>query len=254
MHRLVRGLKSRVEMLEHHVLAIQKLVDGRAVWMPAFNYDFCRTGYYNTRTSVSQVGPIPEFFRLERAVWRTPTPVFSITGQGEPPKRSSSLLGLVDPFGSSSSFADLTVGQGIVVWYGAPITALTIMHYAERMSGGSSGPLYRYDKLFAGRIVDGDDEHRVVLNYHVRPLVGRVQYDRPRIEADLRREGIFRDLDAHGDVRWAPAQDLSDYWIEQLNRDPLYLLDDQSRTWVSGQLSRLGRRFTIEDFESEDAL
>ena len=39
------------------------------------------------------------------------------------------------------------------------------------------------------------------------------------------------------------------YWLERLNKDPYYLLDETSKEWVIPKIEELGRQFKITDFE-----
>ena len=71
---LVPKTKSRDAFIDSHLELLGKAADGRATWMPAFNYDFPRTGTFNVSSDPSQLGPIPERFRLTTAKWRTRCP------------------------------------------------------------------------------------------------------------------------------------------------------------------------------------
>ena len=59
---------------------------------------------------------------------------------------------MLDPFGSDTVFGLIHRADGVVMMYGAPFNSFTAIHYIERLSGG---PLYRYDKLFSGKVLHG---------------------------------------------------------------------------------------------------
>ena len=45
------------------------------------------------------------------------------------------------------------------------------------------------------------------------------------------------------------ANDLVNYWLDKLNQDPLYLLDQTTRYNVSKKLDKLGSKFELKHFE-----
>jgi aminoglycoside N3'-acetyltransferase len=73
----------------------------------------------------------------------TPIPIFSVSGTGDLPDVEWG--NDTDPFGSKSIFAKLSELDGVILYYGDTFHYNTIVHYAERVSGG---PAYRYDKVF----------------------------------------------------------------------------------------------------------
>ncbi len=245
---LVRHLRGRRAMAEAHVANLEVISDGRDRWVPTFNYDYCTDGRFDVAASASQVGPITEAFRTGHAAWRSAMPVFSFAGTGVPPADAAGRNGELDPFDERSGFARLIAGDGVIVWYGAPLGATTLIHHVEHLAGR---PRYRYDKWFDGEVVDGDRRWTTRLRYHVRPMGRHLDYDFERMEADLVDAGILHVLDAEAGVRWASAAELAERWVAELQRDPLALLDASSLAWVGPELDRLGRRFELTDFEGD---
>jgi aminoglycoside 3-N-acetyltransferase len=237
---------SRGELLSSHLDTLEKLAHGRDLWVPTFNYDFLRTGTFDSSSDPSQVGPITEAFRVSRAMWRTPTPVFNFAGTGAPPPTDIGDGSVVDPFDSSSLFALAGSLDGSVAWYGATLSSTTLLHHAERLAGG---PIYRYDKLFRGVVRHQGSSTQLTLNYHVRPMGHHLDYDWPRLERETIEAGVVRRIGGREHARWAPARLLTDFWVGRLRDDPLALLDEESRTWVDRRLQALGRPFVIEDFK-----
>lgn len=246
-HKLTAGGRSRPEILDRHTANLVGLAEGRDIWVPTFNYDFLRSGIYRVESDPSQVGPIGEYLRTSRTQWRTEYPVFNIAGTGEEPSGRLEDGATIDPFDNDSLFGVLTRLRGSILWYGAPMSSSTIIHHAERVSGG---PLYRYDKLFPGAVVgtSGEAKH-VTLRYHVRPWGQTLEYDWHRLESDLRAVGLISEIEQSAFVNIVIAADLVNFWMGRLRDDPLYLLDAQSREWVSRKLDVLGRRFQLGDFE-----
>jgi aminoglycoside 3-N-acetyltransferase len=246
---LLPATRDRQVFVDSHLGLLDEAAAGRSLWMPAFNYDFPRTRSFDVRCDPSQLGPIPERFRTTAATWRTPIPIFSGAGTGEPP--SIYWADLTDPFGADSLFARLVQADGVILYYGDTFHYNTIVHYAERLSGG---PAYRYDKIFPGSVTHADGSTSVgSLLYHVRPLGTGLEYDWPAILSRAIAAGICVSSAEHPQILAAGARALAQFLVDEMRADPLALLDSATRDWVEPELERLGRRFTIEDFEGVPA-
>lgn len=221
----------------------------RPLWMPAFNYEFARSGLFDVRTTPSMVGVLSEDFRTTRAAWRSPVPVFSIAGEGAEPNLDPARPE-VRPFGTDSLFARLTQAHGSVVMVGCGISFATLIHHAEVADGLE--PLYRYEKTFTGRIVDAQNaEQDVTVVYHVTDLRRRVTYNWPRIHSVMADDGALEFIDLLGGSWAIDARTFVDIWVNQAVRDPLWAISDDSRAWVEPLLGTLGRGFRRADFEGE---
>lgn len=246
-HALAVGGRTRRELLSCHIEIVRSILDGRDIWVPTFNYDFLRTGMYLPESDRSQVGPINDFIRTEFADWRTSCPVFNFAGTGEHPVSGVVDGTAIDPFDATSAFGALIERDGSVLWYGAPFASSTIIHHIERVSGG---PAYRYDKIFRGTVeLKSGQAARVSLRYHVRPWQQHLDYDWGRLRGDLIKQQVLSEIDRPTGLAVAPARLMAEFWRAQLMEDPLYLLDERSRLWVSAKLDQLGRRFMLDDFE-----
>lgn len=243
--RLVRGSRDRLALLDSHIAVLRDISADRSMWMPAFNYDFPQTGVFDVRLDPVQVGPIPERFRSTTAQWRTAVPMFTVAGTGPPPPVRWG--DDTDPFGEESIFARLAEMNGVILYYGNTFATNTIVHYAERRYGG---PAYRYDKRFRGRVIMPDGQSLSgSLSSHVRPLSHHVDYDWPRLLRLATAAGVCRPVENFPEVMAASARFIVEFWIRAMLDDPLSLLDAESRIWIEPALDRLGRRFTIADFE-----
>lgn len=246
--RLAGPHRDRAVLLDAHLSILREVAGDVPLWLPAFNYDFTRTGVFDVSLSASQLGPIPEHFRTTVAEWRTPIPIFSLTGVGAGP---SSEWGFdTDPFGDHSAFAELVKQDGVVLYYGDTFHYSTIIHYAERLAGG---PFYRYDKTFPGHVVLEDGSViEGALRYHVRPLGTGLDYDWPRILDEALEAGVCARLDDYPEVMAASARGLCALWASEIGTDPFTLLDEKSRRWAEPAIEELGRRFIITDFEGPE--
>ena len=243
---LVPKSTTRSELLASHLGNITELADGRDVWMPTFNYDFCRTGHFDCLDDQSAVGPISEHFRTCGSAWRTICPVFNFAGIGPEPDCHIEDGGLVDPFDASSVFAQLVDRDGSVVWYGAPFSSTTLIHHVEAICGR---PLYRYDKFFPGTVQCKGTASNVTIRYHVRPNGLVLEYDWPRLLNEMTEAGIIKSIEPRAQLFSARARRMVEFWSDRLSEDPLHLLDRPTRFWVEDWLEKLGRRFEQRDFE-----
>jgi aminoglycoside 3-N-acetyltransferase len=248
---LVPRSTDRVALLEAHLVRIEAIVAGRDLWFPTFNYGYPGSGVFDVCNDRSELGPISEHFRTARANWRTRTPMFSASGTGARPPAADNVPPLINPFGPESIFASLCESDGSILWYGAPFSAATIIHYAEARSGG---PSYRYDKDFPGEVVERDHRWATTLRSHVRPMEMPFGYAWSRLFANASRQGVVSTVDgAHGVCLWSRARDLVRTWLELMADDPLALLEADTRAWVAPKLERLGRRFELRDFEDKSS-
>ncbi|MEO5904515.1 MAG: AAC(3) family N-acetyltransferase [Gemmatimonadaceae bacterium] len=246
--RLAPRNRDRATLLDSHLDILTTAAGGRGLWLPSFNYDFPRTHRFDLVNDPCQLGPLPEHFRQTRQEWRTPVPMFSVSGIGEMPE-----VGWgdeTDPFGTESIFAEMERRDAVIVYYGDTFHYNTLVHYSERKSGG---PIYRYDKIFRGVVVmDGGEEHPGFLAYHVRPLGSGLDYDWPRLLEEASAAGVCVRLDGHPEVLAASASVLTQHWLEAMRDDPFSLLDARTQKWVRLAHEETGRRFMIGDFESPE--
>jgi aminoglycoside 3-N-acetyltransferase len=243
--RLVPPSRDREALLDSHAEVLRAAAGDRSIWMPAFNYDFPRTGLFDVSRDPSQLGPLPERFRLDASEWRTEIPIFSAAGTGAQP--SVPWAYRTDPFGDESIFARLVEADGVILYYGDTFHYNTIVHYAERLTGG---PPYRYDKLFPGTVTRADGSTvKGSLNYHVRPSGMGLDYDWPSILARALAAGACLRLEHHPEILAASAGTLTRFLLAEMQKNPVGLLDADTRRRVEPALARLGRRFLIDDFE-----
>ena len=215
------------------------------ILMPVFNYDFLTSGVFSLERSPSQVGVINEHFRTTIATWRTPVPVFSVSGNGELPPIY--FQGIIDPFDEKSIFEYLYKTNSLILYYGANFSVTTLIHYVERIS---KKLVYRYDKYFHGKIISDCSSELITLKYHVRPAGYELDYDWNRLEKDLINQNILRCFDKGVvKIRILNVKDLVDFWLERFNCNRLYFLTKESEAWVKPLLDKLGRSFLLSDFE-----
>jgi acyl carrier protein/aminoglycoside N3'-acetyltransferase/catechol 2,3-dioxygenase-like lactoylglutathione lyase family enzyme len=216
----------------------------------AFNYQFPKTRNIDLRSAPVQVGSLNQHMLEHWAGWRTTDPVFSWLTRAPEEAIDAAEGKTTVAFGGRSAFAAAVAGKGALLLYGTGVEILTLVHHAEWLAGGVP---YRYNKLFAGTLVDWNGEHRSI-DYllHVRPWERYLDYDWAGIEQLLIDAGVIHHI--------VPAVPVCGFLLdaagavaaltEAIKYAPLCLLDAASREWVEPELSRLGRRFELADFES----
>ena len=243
----VRNSSSVEQMLSNHIELLGNIVPHDRLLFPTFNYDFLRTGFYHVRTDISQVGPLSEYARTCWSQWRSSIPVFNVCGIGSFNNKSVDNR-IIDPFGSESIFAELYDEAGSLLFYGSKMASATAIHYIERKSGG---PVYRYDKMFSGLVVNNNASQQVTFKYHCRPYGFSLDYNFEKIESHLMLQGVIKAIDLPGfTVKLVNYRAMVDFLVNKIDEDPLFLLDDNSYKWVSAKMDLLGRRFEINDFEA----
>lgn len=242
---------NRNQLLGNHRETLQRLTQPSNLWIPLFNYQFPKTKSFDLLNTKSELGPLTEFMRTEWAIERSFDPMFSF-GSLNPIPIKEKIVKEITAFGAQTAFSTLVEERGGILFYGADISSITFIHHIESLSGT---PLYRYDKIFKGVIIDKENrEHEISYKYHVTPLNKHIDYDWIGIKQDLRDAGLLSTVSkgAIDIALYLPAYDLSLFWIEKLKTDPFYLLDRNSRSWVEPLIDKLGRQFDINDFEERD--
>lgn len=242
-----RGGKEK--FIADHCDKLSQLFGDSSIYQPTFNYKFLPERKTDVRNRRSEVGVLSEYFRKNIAEWYTRDPVFSFSGKGpytyNEPIKTSGLE--IDPFDNTSFFHHLYDQDALLFHYGSEFKHSTILHYIERKLGTV---VYRYDKIFEGIVVDGEEEIAVRYKYHVRPWGKHLDYDWDKIIADLVNGGILH-MEEEGNTRicFCSIREMTDFLFEKMSANPLYSLDKETLDWVTPALDKLGRAFTISDFE-----
>lgn len=220
--------------------------DGRrGLVFPAFNYDYGSTRVFDMDNDPAQVGSLVEWLRKTGEMRRTAVPFFSFLSERDLGIDTS---GPVNPFDTASGFQWLVDHDASLVMYGAPMHSLTFIHYVEEMAGG---PVYRYTKSFPGEVHSAKGKEHCDFAMHVRPMGVHMDYDWPRLVADLRDQGILKHAEMAPDFQWLTARTLLEYWGSRIAEDPFFLLDAQSRSYFERATNNGRSRVQLTDFENE---
>lgn len=211
---------------------------------PAFNYDYGNKRVFDVDSDPVQVGALPEWLRQKGGTHRSPVPFFSVLSGRDLDLKTDEQI---NPFGDASAFQWLVDYDANLTLLGAPLHSLTFIHYVEEMSGG---PAYRYNKSFPGKTVRGGIAAPCDFSMHVRPMGVHLDYDWPRLEADLRAQGLLQQASSAPDLQWLNARALLEYWGNQIVTDPFYLLDAPSCELFKKATDGGKNRVQQEDYEN----
>ncbi|MEM6961424.1 MAG: AAC(3) family N-acetyltransferase [Myxococcota bacterium] len=246
---LLQERASAQQILDGHLACLKRLANARVTYLPTFNYDYANSGQYDIARSASQVGSLTEHIRRLSA-WRSAVPIFSVCGPEKAPVREAipDQVQELDPFGAESIFQHLYDAGAAVLFYGARFASFTGIHFIERHAGG---PLYRYDKLFRGHVAFPDGRvGQTIVNYHVRPLGQRVEYDFDRLWTLLESDGLGWTYSAPlVDIRCLDFRAAVDRLGQEMQQDPFALLTESNRCFWRLEADRLGRRVQQTDYE-----
>lgn len=211
--------------------------DGREILLPAFNYDFTRTGLFNVVKDLPQVGRVP-LEAMSRPGWfRSHSPVYSfLSNQQEPPLS-------LRPFSEESVFADLVMSDGEIALLGVGFESLTFIHHVEHIFDVP----YRYSKSFKGQVLSNGEVYSVTSEFHVRPKGLDISYDFGKIGRALLASSAARISD-RGLTLLSARSSLATL-LDGLKENPTFLLNSDSAKSVLSKLDSLGRAVQLEDFE-----
>jgi aminoglycoside 3-N-acetyltransferase len=214
------------------------------IWFPSYNYNFGETKIFNPKLDGTSVGAINLAALQMRNSIRTLTPIYSYVGFGKvlEPK----LKPVYKPFNVDSELQDLLDLDSEVVFFGAQFNSFTFLHYIEEKNEIN----YRYVKKIAGHIQIDNKKYETLVEMKVRPLGKIFNYDWRKIENDLIENKIIRTLKKVGNN--SSLLNMSEslgFITKQIEKDPYYLLDEQTKNWVVTLIKDKKRAFVIGDFE-----
>lgn len=244
---LLFDFKNKQGYLNHHLNNLFEITEGFDLWMPSFNYDFLKTLIYEVGSDIIQVGILNSFFN-QQSSWRTTTPVFNFCGNGYYPLPELKPDTVINPFSHFSEFGHLYRSNSIYGFYGANLSSCTLLHFAECLS---QNLLYRYPKFFKGKVILSEQEINVKLKYYVRPLNNMVIYNWGKIKFDLIHNDLYHEIKVQNFDYFSffNVKNVVDFWVDKINSDPYYFLEDESKKNIKLKNENLGRGFELKDFE-----
>jgi hypothetical protein len=109
--------------------------------------------------------------------------------------------------------------------------------------------MYRYWKTFEGIYELNGQITDLSLRMHCRPAGYELEYDLPRLNADLIRNKLVEVLNPELSIYQGKVSEIYQFWLDQATLDPYYLLSPRIADTYSELRKRIGREFRLEDFE-----
>ena len=251
LRRLGRGLPSstdRAEILESSFHLLRTYTGKVSVWLPAFNYELTSTGFGKHEPEAITTGALNSYIWREKSEWKSQDPIFSLVGWGEKPNTFQLQALELAPYGKDSIFEELINSDTQILSFGLGISdGATFMHMVE--TNRPQGPLYRYWKTFEGMYDLNGQIKNLSLRMHCRPAGYALEYDLPRLNADLIANKLVEVLNPELSIYLGKISEIYQFWLERATVDPYYLLAPRVAGTFSRLRGKLGREFWLEDFE-----
>ena len=167
---------------------------GITLAMPTFTISFCRTRTFDPVLSPSETGALTEAFRRAPGVIRGEHPIYSFAAIGPEAEPATAHPGETC-WGNGTPFEFFEARNALIVMFGCPWSAATLMHREEERLGVP----YRYFKTFDGvvRARDAVDVARVEARVveRLRGEVGPLFEGEGGRAAELALGPVLRDAD-----------------------------------------------------------
>jgi len=218
--------------------------------IPTYNYDFGKKRVFDLYKDKSHAGAFSEFFRKKFIKNRTKIPFFSSCSTIRMPYNSIKNK-IIDPFGKNSDFNFLKENNGKLINFGSNF-APTYIIFIERSIPG--GPLYRYEKIFNGKILNKEKESKISLIYIVRPKGINISYNLKKIKNDLIKENILKVKKTENNFTYeeCDAKDFFYFSLQKIKKNPFYFLSEKTVNFLNSKKILKKGRVKIENFEKKN--
>lgn len=246
------GNGSKQDILNELLETMLDASKNKTICFPTFNYDYCKTGIYDVKNSICQVGALNEFARKSSKFVRTHTPVFNFAILKN---KKINLEPVENVFGEKSIFHEFIERNAAICLFGTDFTANTFFYYSEEIQNVG----YRYIKPFKGKIIyENCSEQEFTVKYRVRPRIkGQIaqtgeliDYDYLRQRADIEKAGLLKKSKlCNSEAMWYNAADAYSFWKSELSKNELYFLNEQSQENVKRLYELYGYPLSYEKVE-----
>ena len=209
-----------MRILQMQQQLIQYMAPGTLL-VPTFSYSFTKGENFDPNNTPSNVGKFSEFFRLLPGIKRTRHPIFSVATVGVGTREVMDAR-LDDCFGPETVFDLLIQRNGKIVCLGCDFNRVTFVHYVEQ----KCAVRYRYNKKFAGMLIDGGRQTPLELDYLVRDINIKTTADLSWLKSVAIKRGKLRVAQfGRFPIMSISAQDFLELAIELLRQDEYALIE-----------------------------
>ncbi len=163
-------LKTGEELANIFIKALLEIIgpEGTLI-LPTFTFSFCKTGFFDSINTESEVGLLSKVFRKNKDVVRSKHPIYSVAVWGRDREYYLN-ASTTTCFGEDGIFGRIhRKGDVKIVFLGIPVYSLSQLHYLEELTQVP----YRYMKTFEGTV----DQQPASVDFYVRDLDHNVQLD-----------------------------------------------------------------------------
>lgn len=195
-------------------------VDG-TILVPTYSYTFGKSrasdlALFDPKTTRSEIGQFPEYFRKQPEVRRSLDPMVSVSGIGPACEDLMAELPQTS-YGAGCIFDRLTNTKAKCCNIGLGPNWTPFLHYADWLAKVP----FRYDKLFVGNIMVDDKPRKMNWVYSVRILSEPSWADGHRLGKMAEERGIWKWAPlGRGRIYVADYREYFDFALESQKRDP----------------------------------
>lgn len=207
---------------------LRSRVRSKNIFIPTFDYSFCKTGIYDISSGHSDLGAFSRYCAKRFPDFRTHVPVFSHVDICREHRVSSPGYALDVAFGSNSFYEWFMHEGGVVYFWGCAIDkANTFIHQIECHVGVP----YRHEKVFKGSVISMNRSSTIDFSYYVRSHKVDVIYD-DQGASMLRDSGLLYESTDHLLCGYRGIDSLKEIG-KSLSRDIYSLLTLESKLSIS---------------------
>ncbi|MCU0383857.1 MAG: AAC(3) family N-acetyltransferase [Cyclobacteriaceae bacterium] len=203
----------------------RKVFTKGSIIVPAFNFDFFETRYFNLqRTPSKGMGTISETVRLHEGSFRSPHPIQSLASIGCKAEYFTQCL-TKTAFEEGSSFDLIARNGGKILLLGATFRYISFIHFVEQKLNVP----YRYYKSYDGIFEDefrGIKENRTYNFFARKNEISRKVNPIP-LRTEMLKLGLLSEVQVgEGLVCLMQISDFLDIATRYINADPYFLIGD----------------------------
>mgnify|MGYP001467520195 CR=1 FL=1 len=220
--------KNRTSVFENFTRLLKEELHSNFVFIPTFNYKYCKSQSYDIYNSPAELGAYSEYARKNFADFRTLVPVFNhvdIKGKHIVEKKDY----LIDlAFGKHSFYDWFTDLNGYILFWGCdPNKTNTYLHHIEKISGVN----YRYEKIFPGFLTKNLLNKKIKFSYFVRNNSIDIEYIDQGIGFLTKNSSLF--IENQSQVAIYNTKSALKLITAKINADPYFLLNIKTRNEIA---------------------
>lgn len=231
MHAIPIIGKSKIETLNMHIDILNNLFHC-PIWIPTFSYSTVENHYYDINTTKSEIGILNEYFRIHKATWRSPHPIYNFAGTGCMP--NIILNDIIYPYDKTSMFHQMNKAGYYLLSYGSRFGTQSryLLNYIETLANVP----YRKDVIVEISIKNKDHIAQHKACYRIMPQ-GEKPFNGEHYRNDIYNELVDNAIAYPINNNYSYLDIINihlmvDYFYNKLISQPFYLLNPEYTKWL----------------------